>query len=228
MANPSPYVEAVEGCNISAIKDLMEKKVPCYVDLRTVAAGKGKIPILEWLKQRGHKFTSLQLEMAISNGQRETIRWLLEQQCPYDEVTLGVAVDKNDIVTAGILLRGNPELSFDREMVSQAALRGHVEMLLVMSMEGADEYIYSCAEYAAAGNQVKVLQILNAIGVKITTSDMVSAAETGSMDVLKWLHFEYGLEMDDIIYRAAVNAEQEEVISWLKEIGYVPVELESF
>lgn len=214
------YVDAVEREDIERILKLRNEGVICYTDLRIVAARLGKMRVLEWFKGRGHKFTDQVLESAVLCKQHDTVVWLLENGCVADLHVLNLAVDTGSVPMVCIILKSNTDLYFDLEIVRSAVLAGNVIMLLIMSLHGADDYIRECADYAAAADQVQILEIMEAVGVEFTHEDVMAAINAGAFETFKWFILHCKFKVDKSMYEEACEFDHKEISNWIVQMGY--------
>ena len=214
MADVDDYIQTITDDNALRLIELVD----------TIPTEYGKIEVLDGLKRRGYRFKSHHIEVACSAGHTNIVQWFLENDCDPENLSLYIAVENNNIPMAGLLLKYG--LEFDYDMVKLAAKKGYVEMLLLMEMSGC-EYVVNCSDAAATGNQVKILQILYALGVKFGLHDMVCAAKHGSLDALKYFVKEckMGSEIEPIVYQSAVSEGRNNITIWLTKHGYGPLAL---
>ncbi len=97
-------VSIISYGNLQLLDDLKEKKYKelllyivndkytyCFDDAFYIAALKGNLDNMKWLKESGYPWSTLTFDAATLNGKLDNMKWLLENGCPWNFETLEAA-----------------------------------------------------------------------------------------------------------------------------------------
>lgn len=70
----------------------------------------------------------------------------------------------------------------------------------------------TCTYYAVTYNQPGVLQLLKELGINFDVEDMVTAADSGALDSLKWLHSECMLPLEAKVRWTARQCDKKNIL----------------
>ncbi|PNH10621.1 Superoxide dismutase [Mn], mitochondrial, partial [Tetrabaena socialis] len=184
---------------------LAREDCACDVDDETLlaAAGAGRLEAvrqpdwrgrLEWLQQRGYPLNGGVGATAAEVGVVDALQYVLESG-----VVLSEGLTKHATV--------------------YAAMGGHLAVLQALHARGFD-IAAAAAAAAARGHLPVVAWLVEAQGAdKVLSAEMfASAARSGNMELLAWLH-DRGCPWDESVFAAAAHTGCEEQLEWLAGRG---------
>jgi hypothetical protein len=159
--------------------------------LCTLAASRGLLEVLQWLKQQGAAFTEQTLLCAATQGQTAAYAYLLAQQCPCDPDICTAAARGCHLDTLQCLLEhGCPYTA--RALWAVAADMGHISVMTYLQQHGILFPVASLGQLlfiAGTSNQLAAAQWLRAQGAE--WPDVLSLEVEGELKqwegaVLEW------------------------------------------
>lgn len=142
------------------------------------------------------------LQFAVSQGYRMTLR-----------TSHMLAASGNLPLLQWAFAHGCP---WNEGSMSIAVSYGHLNLLQWLHAEG---YPVCGTYFAAASNQLRILQWMREIKCAWDDDTAEIAAEYGFLTLLKWA-LAHGCPWDESMLNAAVEADQREVVEWLQGNGY--------
>lgn len=214
--------------------------------LANASASAGNVDALEHV----YKHTNCELkcelcESAARGGKLTTLKWLHEQNCPWNEATATEAA-RGDHVHILTFLHSQ-ECPISHRAIDQAAERGHYACVDWLwnhnfavyattyecaagggqhSMLIALDHIYKCpvrpiaATHAATGGHLDCLQHIVTRGHDWNARDcMLEAAARGHVALIDWLVVEQGCGVDSAVVNVAAENGHIQVLRLAKELG---------
>jgi hypothetical protein len=163
------------------------------VEVCSLAAVDGLVPVLQWAKQHGAVFTEITMIHAAGNGRTAVCEYLHAQQCPFDAVACTAAADTCNVDTLNWLLEhGYPYI----ELWRVAATQGHIAVLIYLqqiALAASPEELTVALFIAGVQRQPAAAQWLRAYGVEWPA--VLSAPVRGEMKqwegaILEWARAE--------------------------------------
>ena len=157
--------------------------------LSLVAAGEGQFKVLKWLTEERLCILEEQtFAYAASAGSMEMLRWLKDQECPWDSLACNGAASLE--VLQWLRSNGCP---WDGYTIEFSAARGQLEQLKWAHEQGGAPLCLDTFIEAAAGGHIEVLSWLRAQGCPWDETVCAAAKE---VEVIRWLH-EHGCSWDE-------------------------------
>jgi hypothetical protein len=181
---------------------------------------KDKIPLsfLKWVVNNvkgKENLTCKSMDRAALFDDVEMIRWLREQDVPWNEWTCTYAAEGGHLeVLKWLKFQGAP---WCRMSCSYAAAEGNLKILKYLKEQGVFCDKWTCA-YAAEGGHLKVLKYLKEQACTWNEWTCSYAAKEGHLEVLKWLREQSCPWNEDTCAYAALGGHLE-VLKWLREQG---------
>ena len=149
------------------------------------AAGKGQLEILKWLRENDFPWNEETCARAALFGHLELLQWAHENGCPWKQNTCSATAEGRHLeVLQWARANGCP---WDEWTCSDAAYGGHLEVLQWARANGCHWNEETC-EYTAWEGHLKVLQWLRANDCPWVEDTCSAAAEGGHLEVLQWAH----------------------------------------
>jgi hypothetical protein len=214
-------------------------------DVSDIAAEKGYLHILKYLRNDGVTFTAETCARAALGNQFETLKWIRgDKECSINEHTVTMAVEKGNmemlkwalgegcscppITTTLAAQKGNlPMLQFlvddlgihiGEGIIDGAVRSGDIPTTQWLLDRGCPLDQTSSCESAANGGHLEMLKWLAGRGGHVTGICAFRAAQNGHLGVLKWLHSQNYYMWSDAWHGAAMGGHFE-LLKWLKATG---------
>jgi hypothetical protein len=163
----STYFLAAAGGHVHVLQRLRE--LGCAWDsaeLCTLAASRGLLPVLQWLRQQGAVFTEGDMVQAAMSGHTAVCEHLHTQQCSFDATACTVAVQRCQLGTLQWLLEHGCPYQTDVMWVV-AARQGHIAILSYLQqvpLEASPQALPVALFQAGTSSQLAAAQWLRAQG----------------------------------------------------------------
>ncbi|PNH09956.1 Ankyrin repeat domain-containing protein [Tetrabaena socialis] len=225
---------AAAGCDLPTLQrrhhaylDRWGEELPCAQQGLVVAAAAGSLTAdwrdkVEWLEGRGYPRTdSICARAAERADGRDRLEWLQQRGYPLAPVAACSAARHGNVDALQFLLAQGVHLGWSDSCATYSAAQfGHLAALKVLHAHGA-RIAPTAAEGAASGGHLPVVAwLVETLGaaVALTADVTVSAAKSGSVELLAWLH-QHGCPWSASVFVAAAGTGSEELLEWLVEHG---------
>ena len=149
------------------------------------AAREGHLEVLQWAHQNGCPWDAETCFHAANGGHLEVLQWARQNGCPWDAYTCAGAARGGHLeVLQWARQNGCP---WDAYTCLCAADGGHLEMLQWARQNGCPWNMDTCAWAAIKGN-LEMLQWARQNGCPWDAQTCIAAAHTGHLEVLQWAH----------------------------------------
>lgn len=192
--------------------------------LAEAAAAAGNLPVLQYV----HIFTNLVMkrnltEAAAAHGHLAVLKWLRERECPWDEAAASEAAARGHIHILEYALDNNVPMGDSTPvsttpmgtLVQKAAKHGRMECvrwLHLVRQCALTPAVYNAAAYSA---NLELLKWLDAKDRSLGTRDAsISAADSGSIECLRYVQRKHGWEPIDCAIGAVENRHLH-VLEWM-------------
>ncbi|PNH02853.1 Ankyrin repeat domain-containing protein [Tetrabaena socialis] len=174
---------------------------------------------VEWLEGQGYPRTvAAYMEAVKQPDGRDRLQWLQQRGYPLGQgvaMAAGVAgaVDALQFVLESGVALDQAGVNF---VAQCAAAKGHLAVLQALHARG----LSTAAAAKKADRLPAVAWLVEGLGANkvLTAKTFASAARSGSMKLLAWLH-EHGCPWDEAVFTAAAGAGCEEQLEWLAAQG---------
>ena len=165
---------------------LMHQRVDLHDELSdglcTLAAGEGQLEILKWLRENDFPWDEVTYKRATSGGHLAVLQWAHANGCPWDEETYsGAAYDGKLEILQWARANSAP---WDGTTCVEAAYSGHLEVLQWARANSCPWDEQTCGHAALAGH-FEVLQWARAHGCPWDERTCEGAAKGGHLEVLQ-------------------------------------------
>ena len=165
---------------------LMHQRVDLHDELSdglcTLAAGEGQLEILKWLRENDFPWDEVTYKRATSGGHLAVLQWAHANGCPWDEETYsGAAYDGKLEILQWARANSAP---WDGTTCVEAAYSGHLEVLQWARANSCPWDEQTCRHAALAGH-FEVLQWARAHGCPWDERTCEGAAKGGHLEVLQ-------------------------------------------
>ncbi|KAJ1628800.1 hypothetical protein T492DRAFT_908154 [Pavlovales sp. CCMP2436] len=184
--------------NLEVLEELVDnRQCPLTLYAYRVAAGKGQLGALAWLRSRGCQWASSTCADAANGEHYEVLRYAHEHGCPWDQNTCRSAAAGGHLeVLRYAHEHGCP---WDSDTFSTAAAGRHLEMLQYLHEHGCP-WDSSICNHAAGRGHIEVLRYLHEHGYPWGSDTCYGAALGGHLEVLRYAH-EQGCPWDALTWQ---------------------------
>jgi hypothetical protein len=183
--------------------------------LCTLAAEAGQHEILKWLRENDFPWDLETCRYAAAGGHLEVLQWARANGCPWDRNTsLEVARRGHLEVLQWARANGCP---WNAETCTLAALGGHIEVLQWAHANGCPWNERTCSLAAREGN-LELLQWARANGCPWNERTCSLAAREGHLELLQWARAN-GCPWDEETCSGAAYDRNLEVLQWARANG---------
>ena len=221
------FKAAVAGGKLEIVKWMSQKltfePTQEHCDL---AARRGHLEVLKWLREKGVPWEKFTLEEALSaDGDRsETLKWAIRNGCPFgiDEMRVAASCKHFGVLKLmyKMMMASNPVVAdeWDPSFCVETARSGNARMLEWLRNHGFPWNSRTIAIAAWEGH-LSLVKWAIGNGCPFDESACANAAIQGHLDVLKWLRAN-GCPWNSETGINAVNGFHLRVLSWLLQQGY--------
>ncbi|KAG5178060.1 hypothetical protein JKP88DRAFT_350445 [Tribonema minus] len=157
--------------------------LPLHAGHAREAARRGRLNLLEWLRENGCPWDEHTCSGAAEGGHLEVLRWARANGCPWSQETTWAAAKGGHLeVLQWAAANGCP---CDEETCRNAACGGHLAALQWLRARGCPWNELTCT-FAADGGHLRVLQWARAHGCPWNEGTCARAAKRGHLDILQW------------------------------------------
>ena len=182
------------------------------------AAKGAHLDILGWLWNINHfpdKLTFVYSVSSTSSQKMKVLKWLKDNNCPWDESVFYYAALEGDMEVIQ-WLKDN-DCPWNEQTCSYAALKGHFEVLQWVRSNGCPWNEEACS-FAASGGHLEIIKWLRNNGCPWDEETCRNAAKKGHLEVLKWVR-ENSCPWNEGSCSAAAAGGQLKILKWLRENG---------
>jgi len=221
--NERVTAKAALGGHLEVLKWLRANGCPLNVWVVNNAVQGGHMDVLEWVvgeeKMEPEQYT---WSVAAERGNIEMLEWLRAHQCPNDYLAISAAAAKGQLTAIKWLVEHRLGGILNSRTLEMAAGYGHLGVVKWLRLQGGGRncvWMISMASRIAVNGHLEVLKYAIADGCPWDETVCSSAAEGGHLEVLQWAR-ENGCTWG-IIRPGARNliARHPEVSKWAKQNG---------
>lgn len=176
------YVAAAKG-KLNVLKWLREKGCPWDSETCTAAASAKNFEILKYARENGCEWNSFTCSGAATSGSLEILKWLREQKCPWDSITTAHAqIEGNLEILRWAVENGCP--------MKNQVFPANLEIAKWAKQERGIDWKYFDFTWALKAKNFNVLLWAADSGHNIFDRKDVwcGAAEFGEVEILEWLY----------------------------------------
>ncbi|PNH10598.1 Ankyrin repeat domain-containing protein [Tetrabaena socialis] len=222
---------AAAGCDLPTLQRLhsthFTQQFDEYSTALVMAAAAGSLTAdwrakVEWLEGQGYPRTAMACAEAVGRPDwRGRLQWLQQRGYPLDGDVAMAATSVGVVDALQYVLEWG--VTLDQHTATFAAIYpamgGHLAVLQALHARGFD--IAGAATAAAEEGHLPIVAwLVEALGAeKVLSAELfASAAESGNMELLVWLH-DRGCPWDESVFSVAGNTGCEEQLEWLAARG---------
>eukprot|EP00051_Salpingoeca_urceolata_P011173 m.137988 g.137988 ORF g.137988 m.137988 type:complete len:339 (-) comp17014_c0_seq2:145-1161(-) len=212
---------AASGGFLDVLKYLREQG--CVLDSKTVAmAACGRnTDTIKWLRSVGCEWSPAAVAQAAQQGDKDMICYLLDGGCPMDEQATRCAAMNGHIACLTLLLdRGCPVNTLAATFAAKEGHRDVIQLLLDRhggSARDCTDWETACE--AASGGHFDLVKLLHTSGCAITARLLSCAAQTGDVEMVKYLREEAACPWDAVAVAEADAFGRHDLLAYLDKHG---------
>lgn len=187
-----------------------------HLNTCAIAAGKGDLPMLKWVKERGAPWSNDVTYEAAKEGHLEVLMWAIDNGAGWHPKVCAIAAEKGHLEVLQ-WARSNGALWDDRVVGRQAIMNGHLHVLQWMH-DFSIPLPSDLSLLAAQFQRIKILEWAKQKGYAIDSEVCKAAARNGNLEILQWAQ-KNGIDWHPDTCMEAAQHHHIEILKWARVNG---------